>query len=146
MIHTENINFASVCGCLMVIASRYKQHQRRYKLCEKVRLSLDKIAHTLPRVSTEDLNAAEAIFGIVEQIVEQVCKDGSLDTEDVLAALILFNLEEIKITKNVMEKVNSLIDCYPKIQDYEVMKSANIVWDKISEEINNQEKGVKDIT
>lgn len=135
----QNIHLASAVGALHSLYSlQPKSHTRIAVISQRLGGALlSDIGKQLPAVDSNMISLAEKIFPIIEKLIDDISKETKIPLEIIYVNLVSFNMEELPIKKKHSRLLSKLMDCFIdlKIYDYESIRTAHRIWQRLETEI-----------
>jgi len=139
-INRKALHYSGSVGALMTLANLHKYHTRRHRMCRNLIDRLETKVGDLGTIEKHDITVGHNVFSMMESQLDDTIKETGLNGEDVLAALCLFNIEELApLHPHLKARLNQFVECFPDIHEYAVTRAGQRLWQRMETEIEIQQ-------
>lgn len=135
-INRKALHYSGGIGGLMTLANLHPYHARKHRMCRNLIDGLETKVEDLGEVEKEDIKVGHIVFEMLESQVAEIIEETGQDGEAILAALCLFNIEELApLHPHLRARLAQFLECFPEVQEYAVTRAGQRLWQRMETEI-----------
>lgn len=139
-INRKALHYSGGIGGLMTLANLHKYHTRRHRMCRNLIDGLENKIEDLGTIEKHDIKVGHIVFQMMESQLDGMIQETGLDGESILAALCLFNIEELSpLHPHLRARLDQFIECFPAVLEYPVTRAGERLWQRMETEIEIQQ-------
>lgn len=133
----DNVFLAVAVGGLIVLRKEEpKPYTRRARMCRQLsNLILDEGATIVPLLEEDEMEKAKQAISASEDVFRRVAEEQDISQADIALNLVLFCMEELKLSPKCYRRVNALFSCYSLSDRYEAVRAGQRVWQCLETEM-----------
>jgi hypothetical protein len=132
----KNACFAGAVGSVILLAKKEPNtHTRKHVILSKLEKAYYTIVNKLPYIDKESIHKYNIVFNNVELLLNDISCGDEDKYDNLLISLLAFYNEELPVNTKILYYYNKLVECYPKMDQYEMFRNGHRLFTRLSTEV-----------